>query len=61
MFVDRVNLDDRPATAFEDGLDLAADCAGRVLLCAENGTDQTNECGEGCDEPAKDLMSSERR
>ena len=35
VFVDRVNFDDRVAAAFEDGLDLAADRAGRVLLRAK--------------------------
>ena len=41
MFVDRVNFDDRVPAAFEDGLDLAADRAGRVLLRAKDR--QTNE------------------
>ena len=41
VFVDRVNFDDRVPAAFEDGLDLAADRAGRVLLRAKDR--QTNE------------------
>ncbi len=53
VFVDGVNLDDRPAAAFEDGLDLAADRAGRVILGAGDRDEQTNDRGEDGERPAK--------
>jgi len=44
VFVDRVNFDDCVPAAFEDSLNLTADRASRVLLCAKHR--QTKNCGK---------------